>query len=694
MKMKIKIACAATLLALGASAHAAQERVIVKFKDGTGPSVKAMAAKAGGSLKVELNSLNAFAVEMPAAAINGLRNNPNVEYIEEDLKRKLFATNLNNTEVIPYGLAKVQADQVSDLQAANRKICIIDSGYDITNPDLSGNNVSGDNDSGTGQWSTPGGSHGTHVAGTVAAVANGTGVKGVMPNGTVGIHVIKVFNADGWGYSSSLISAANKCVDAGSNVITMSLGGGGSSTTERNGFQTIANNGVLILAAAGNDGNSTLSYPASYDSIMSVAAVDSNNQHANFSQYTSQVEIAAPGEAVLSPVAGDGRLAQLDVGGTDYFSNGVVPHIYYNSSLSYSPASTDGSVSGTLGVCTTSGTSYNCPSMSGKICLVERAQNQQDDNSSTANKYPENRPADACADAGASGIIVYSNAARPGLQAPFMVDFNSKISGKPTVSVDRATGLALAAKAGQSVSLSKVANQNWEYYNGTSMATPHASAVATLVWSHHTGCSAAEVRSALGATALDIDSAGRDVRTGFGLIQAKAAVDYLATQSCGGGSGNVAPTASFTNSCTGLTCSFDGSASSDSDGSIASYAWSFGASGATANHTFASSGTYSVTLTVTDNEGATNTSTKNVTVDDGSAVNITLTGSRSGNGRSVTLNWSGATGSTVDIYRNGSLYANTANDGSQSYRVSKKRSYQFKVCAAGSTTTCSSEITL
>ena len=77
---------------------------------------------------------------------------------------------------------------------------------------------------------------------------------------------------------------------------------------------------------------------------------------------------------------------------------------------------------------------------------------------------------------------------------------------------------------------------------------------------------------------------------------------------------NVAPTASFTSSCTNLTCSFDGSASSDSDGTISSYAWSFGASGVTASNTFASAGTYSVSLTVTDNNGATNTATQSVTV--------------------------------------------------------------------------------
>ncbi|NVJ65206.1 MAG: S8 family serine peptidase [Gammaproteobacteria bacterium] len=699
MKLNMKLACAATLLAMGVSAHAAQERVIVKFKDGKGPSVKAAAAKAGGELKVDLASLNAFAVEMPASALNGLRNNPNVEYVETDAKRYPLVTNLNNTEVTPYGLSKVQADMVSDALAANRKVCIIDSGYDISNSDLANNVVSGTNNSGTGNWYEAGGSHGTHVAGTIAAIANGSGVVGVMPNGKIGLHIIKVFNESGWGYSSSLIAAANECANQGSNVISMSLGGGSSSNTERNGFATLLSNGVLNIAAAGNDGNTAHSYPASYDSVMSVAAVDSSNQHANFSQRTSQVEISGPGEAVLSSVAGDGRLAQLDVGGTDYFANGVVPHIYYNSSLSYAPADTDGSASGTLGACTTSGTSYSCPSMAGKICLVERGENQGDNTSSTANNYPENRAADACADAGAEGIIVYSNAARPGLQAPFMVDFNGKISGIPTASVDRATGQALLAKVGQSASMSKTAGHDWEYYNGTSMATPHVSAVAALVWSHHTGCSATEVRDALNASALDLDTAGRDVKTGYGLVQAKAAVDYLATQSCGGGNppSNIAPNASFTFSCTDLACSFDGSGSSDSDGSIASYAWSFGGAGVTANNTFASAGTYSVTLTVTDNEGATDTSTQNVTVTDGSeppAADITLTGFRSKGNRQATINWTGATGTSVDVYVNGSFNNSTANDGSITYNVNKRSTYTFQVCETGSITACSNEITL
>jgi len=565
MKTKITAIASATLLALSVNSSLLQagnlqpnlgneaslketkgvgnnmERVIVKFVAGKGQTVSALAQTVGGQIKVDLQKHGAFAMEVPSSALKGLRNNPNVEFVEIDPKRRLLNTDLNLTEVEPWGISRIEGDVVSDNLTGNQTICIIDSGYDISHTDLSGNQVTGTNDSGTGSWSTPGGSHGTHVAGTVAAINNGSGVVGVMPNGNVNIHIIKVFNETGWGYSSSLVAAVDDCVTAGSNVISMSLGGATSSTTESNAFDNYYAQGVLSIAAAGNDGNTAHSYPASYDSVVSVAAVDSGNMHANFSQATSQVELAAPGEAVLSTVGlGDGQLAQLTVGGIDYFSNGLVPHLFYNSALSFDKTGNDGSASGTLGVCTTTGTTYFCADMSGKICLVERGENQADDTSTTRNNYPEYRAANACADAGATGIVIYSNAARTGLQAPFLIDFDSKFQGLPTASVDRTTGLELASKAGQSASISKAGGQDWDYYNGTSMATPHVSAAATLVWSYHNTCTASEIRTVLNTTAQDLDTAGRDNKTGYGLVKAQAAIDYITTNGCdglGGGGG-------------------------------------------------------------------------------------------------------------------------------------------------------------
>ena len=678
------------------------ERVIVKFRSGTGKSVKALARKAGGDIKVDLQNHDAFAMEIPAAAIKGLQNNPNIEYIEEDAKRYLNL-DLLTTEYEPWGISRVQADVVSDNLAANRTVCIIDSGYDIRHTDLSGNSVSGTNDSGTGQWSVPGGSHGTHVAGTIAAVTNGDGVVGVMPNGNINLHIIKVFNESGWGYSSSLVAAADACIAAGSNVISMSLGGTRRVRSEERAFNRYFSDGVLSIASAGNDGTTGHNYPASYDGVVSIAAVDSGNQHANFSQRTSQVELSGPGESVLSSVGlGDGQLAQLSVGGTDYFANGLVPHLFYNSALAFDPRGNDGNASGQIAACTTSGTSYNCGDMTGKICVVERAENQGDNTSSTANNYPEYRPASACAAAGAAGIVVYSNAARVGLQNPFLIDYDSNLSGKPTISVDRATGLALAARAGENATMSKVGGQDWEYYNGTSMSAPHVSGVAALVWSHHTGCSASEVRDALNATALDLDVAGRDVRTGYGMVQAEAAVNYLGGQACGGGEPvDNAPTASFADNCSGLDCSFDASGSSDDNG-ISSYAWNFGdgsnGSGETANHTYSADGTYTVTLTVTDTAGQSDSTSSSVTVSStstGGDIQLSANGRKIRGVQNVDLTWSGATGSNVDIYRDGSFITSTANDGAYRDNLNTKGggSYTYQVCETNSST-CSASVTV
>merc|ERR1711983_680287 len=101
------------------------------------------------------------------------------------------------------------------------------------------------------------------------------------------------------------MAAVQACVDNGSNVISMSLGGGGfSDSVNQQYYGHYKDDDVLIIAAAGNGGNSALSYPASYKSVMSVAAVDSSENKAGFSQYNEQTEISGPGVSVKSTVTG------------------------------------------------------------------------------------------------------------------------------------------------------------------------------------------------------------------------------------------------------------------------------------------------------------------------------------------------------------------------------------------------------
>jgi serine protease len=458
--------------------------------------------------------------------VEALLQDPEVESAEADPKRYLMS------QSSPWGIANVQANLVSDNEAGGKKVCIIDSGYDINNPDLSGNMVNGTNNSGTGSWSTPGGSHGSHVAGTIAGINNSEGVLGIMPNQNINLHIIKVFNEEGWGYSSDLSDAIDACANAGADVVNMSLGGASSSTAERNALQATADSGILLVAAAGNAGDSTHSYPASYDSVVSVAAVDETGLRAEFSQYTNQVEVSGPGEAILSSVGvGDGRQAYITFNGSTTGDDRVVPQSrYVQVSGNYEIQNINATVSGVLAACSTSGTSFSCGNMSNKICLVERAENQAGSN------YPDINPALACANAGAKGVIIYSNSARPGLQNPFLVDGSDQVN-EPVVSVNRSLGQSLLSAVGSNVTLQVEGNTDYAYYNGTSMATPHVVGVAALAWSKNPDCTAAEVRTALKNSTIDLDTSGRDNNTGWGLVQTKAASDYMAANCAGGSTG-------------------------------------------------------------------------------------------------------------------------------------------------------------
>jgi PKD repeat protein len=168
-----------------------------------------------------------------------------------------------------------------------------------------------------------------------------------------------------------------------------------------------------------------------------------------------------------------------------------------------------------------------------------------------------------------------------------------------------------------------------------------------------------------------------------------------------GGDTNSAPTASFTYSTTDLIADFDGSGSSDSDGSISDYSWDFGdgntGSGSTVSHTYSSEGTYTVTLTVTDDEGATGSESQDVAVSESTTeeISLTATGYKSKGLQKVDLNWSGATSTDVDVYRDGSVIITTLNDGEHIDNIDQRGggSYSYKLCESG-TTSCSNEATV
>ncbi|MTW14397.1 S8 family serine peptidase [Pseudoduganella eburnea] len=507
----VKLLAAVVAVGAAGQAFAANDttRVIVQFQPGKGAAVKSAVAAAHGSIKHEIFGMDAMAVEVPAQAVKGLEHNPNVLLVEEDVKRTALSLTTPSTgtpyqlgQSVPWGIKAVQADQLSDANTSNRKVCIIDSGYDNSHEDLFGNNVTGEYDSGTGWWYTDENHHGSHVAGTIAAINNsGVGVVGVNPNKNLKLHIVKVFGASGWAYSSTLTTAVNKCVTAGANVISMSLGGGASSKTEQRAFDSAQTKGILSIAAAGNDGNTVISYPAGYSSVMMVAAVDENKAWASFSQYNTKVEISGPGVGVLSTVPmGAGSESHLTVGATTYTPG----------DMTGSPKTTATAALADFGL----GDAVNS-AVSGKVCLIQRG------TVDFATKVSN------CQASGGVGAIVYNNVA-----GGFGGTLGTTVTNIPSVTASDTDGAAMKAQLGQSATV-QVKATNYAYYDGTSMATPHVSAVAALVWSYFPTCTGSQIRSSLTKSALDLDAAGKDNKTGYGLVQAKAAYDRIKSLGCG-----------------------------------------------------------------------------------------------------------------------------------------------------------------
>lgn len=511
------LVAAALLLAFAHPGSAQNDRYIVKFRAGAFAAGQAALRAVGGQVLLNLDPQNAVAARIPAAAINGLSRNPAVDYIEEDAVREPYAFSDVTTagETLPYGIQMIQADQVATTDANSQKICIIDSGYSEQQEDLK-DFASGDIsytgtgiDAGSGTWNMDSCGHGTHVAGTISAIAgNGVGVVGVIPG--VRLHIVKVFGNDtlgsgacGWTYSSTLVAALNACTVAGSNIVSMSLGGKTKSRTEQAAFDSAYAAGVLPIAAAGNAGNRTVSYPAGYASVVSVAAVDVNEAKADFSQTNSDVELAAPGVSVLSSVPW-----------TDVDTLTADSVTWEGGRMEGAPRTT-----GTLGVVADGGRCTAAGSWTGQVVLCERG------DITFADKVKNVQAG------GGAAAVIYNNLTSDATCEVFTGTLGDRPRTTiPATTLSCADGAAAKGHFGSNgnvVSQLSVPNSSYERWNGTSMATPHVSGVAALVWSCNPALTNADVRGALDGSAKDEGTAGRDTSYGFGLVQAKAAVQSL-----------------------------------------------------------------------------------------------------------------------------------------------------------------------
>ncbi|GAB60410.1 S8 family serine peptidase [Rheinheimera nanhaiensis] len=520
---KLSTIATATLLAMGFTAAAtASDRVIIQVDNSKKGVVKALAKQLGGDVKVDADGfIAAQFTGKTLSEIKGLLNNPHIKLIEADEIRKpmaIYNDDLGNPmveQLTPYAVYQSQANLVNFNAGAGMKVCVIDSGLDRSNVDFDWGNITGDNDSGTGSWDVAGGPHGTHVAGTVGAADNGVGVVGMAPG--VAMHIIKVFNAEGWGYSSDLAYAAQKCTAAGANIITMSLGGGGANSTESNAFATFTNNGGLVLAAAGNDGNSVRSYPAGYPSVMMIGANDANNNIADFSQFPSCT--TGKGKNVTT----DEKICvEVTAGGVDtlstYPADGATSSSLYAASTAYASSAMEnaGTASGStyfmgLATATDSGAA-------GKVCVIDRG-------SISFHDKVKN-----CENSGGIGAVIINNEA--GMLYGTLGEGSANTTSIPAAGAALEDRSALLAASSMTVTID---SSDYGYMSGTSMATPAVAGVAALVWSNFPSCTGTEIRNALKATAQDAGAAGKDVYFGYGIVKAKAAYDYLSVNGCAGG---------------------------------------------------------------------------------------------------------------------------------------------------------------
>ncbi|MDW7755660.1 MAG: S8 family serine peptidase [Brevefilum sp.] len=675
-------------------------RVWVTYQKGGKVSVLSTLKRQDAEIHYDFPELDAYVVTVPEAALNGIWRNPFVIDIEPDPVRypiepvkvelDAFYSDVEdvNGQTIPWGIDAVQARDVWDVDrnavvdsgaptGEGITVCIIDTGYYADHEDLK-DQVSGfsqvdDN------YLNDGGAHGSHVAGTISALNNDLGVVGVSP-GEVNLHIVKIFDNDGlWTSASNLVDAIYSCRDNGADVISMSLGGTFKSRTEEQAFNALYDAGILHVAAAGNDGNTRLSYPASYSSVISVAAINSDLNIADFSQQNSAVELAAPGVSVLSTVPFVDQTT-LTVDGTDYNAIRVE---YSQGNTSASGALVDG------GLCASTG------SWAGKVVLCQRGDISFYDKVMNVQN------------SGGAAAVIYNN--EPGdLFATLGEGASSEILA---VGITQTSGEELVTKIGSNATVTNIYTKpgsGYEAWDGTSMAAPHVSGVAALIWSANSSWTNAQIRNAMNVSALDLGAAGKDNAYGYGLVQAADALTYL-----GGGTVDNPPSVTITNPSDGATVSDTVAViatASDDNGVIeVEFFVDGGSIGVDINGgdgwslswdtTAKADASYTVSATATDSIGQTATDSVTVTVDNGGGttdpITLAATAYKVRGAGVVELDWTPITSSDIDIYRNGGLLTTVVNVGTYTDSDFPKGggTATYKVCEAG-TNICSNEVTV
>ncbi|HEY0698059.1 MAG TPA: S8 family peptidase [Micromonospora sp.] len=374
----------AAMTATGATAAPTAEAAsgyIVVLRDGTdAPSVAAEHVRANGATlgHVYQHALRGYSARMSPTAAARLAGDPRVLFVQPDgvahTTAQTTPTGINRADAELSPTAKINGVD----ERVNVDVAVIDTGIDLTHPDLNVHTAGAKNCS-TGASAADGNGHGTHVAGTIGALDNSVGVVGVAPGARV--WPVRVLNNSGSGSFADIICGIDYVTAHASEieVANMSLGGSGSDSACGSNkdamHEAICRSvaaGVTYVVAAGNSAaNSSTFVPAAYDEVITVSALadfngvpggggaatcrtDVDDTIADFSNYGADVDIMAPGVCILSTWKGS---AYNTISGTSMAS----PHVAGGAALhkATNPAATPAAVKSALQA--TGTTSYSWP---------------------------------------------------------------------------------------------------------------------------------------------------------------------------------------------------------------------------------------------------------------------------------------------------------------------------------------------
>lgn len=310
-----------------AANNAVAGQMIIKYKPGLRNAsaqassslsrIGAQRVKALGSGNIGMEVVKLPAGQSVASAVASLQQNPAIEYAEpvftipfptvqraEDDNNAPAPANAPNDPLF----SKQYSHQIANtlggwaMTKGNPRVLIgiVDSGVDITHPDLKAKIVDVYNGADNNQDVKDVVGHGTHVAGIAAAMTNnGIGVAGVAPE--CGILAVKV--SSGESSSPSTAGIANGIIwaaDHGANVINLSLGSRQESKAISDAVRYAMSKNIVVVAATGNDSGRIMSYPAAVQGVVAVGATDKSDARARYSNYGPWVSVTAPGSDILS----------------------------------------------------------------------------------------------------------------------------------------------------------------------------------------------------------------------------------------------------------------------------------------------------------------------------------------------------------------------------------------------------------